>query len=145
MAAECTDRYIDPVSGEMTYADVDAGVRATIAAYNHAVDDGRTDDVVATYCPDGGCDIKALGAHEGHEALRVAYAKVEPRVPQRHLVVNTLITGWDADSALAVSDFVFLVRGDGGWKVQLVGRYNDTLCRTDEGWRFHRREGDFVI
>ena len=37
----------------MTFADVAEGVRATLAAYTHALDDGRTDDVVATFCPDG--------------------------------------------------------------------------------------------
>lgn len=131
------------VRDELRYADVEAGVRAIIAAYNQAVDDGRTDDVVATYCPDGSCDIKALGKHEGHDALRAAYAKVEPKVPQRHLVVNTLLTEWDLDRASAVSDFVFLVRGESGWKTSLVGRYRDVLCRTGDGWRFHRREADF--
>ena len=129
---------------EVRLADVEAGVRAVIAAYNHAVDDGRTDDVVATYCPDGSCDIKALGAHEGHEALRAAYTQVEPTVPQRHLVVNTLLTQWNADEAKAVSDFVFLTRGESGWKVRLVGRYYDTLHSTDHGWRFHHREADFI-
>jgi hypothetical protein len=129
---------------EVRYADVEAGVRAAIAAYNHAVDDGRTDDVVATYCPDGSCDIKALGAHEGHEALRAAYAKVEPRIPQRHLVVNTLLTEWSAEQATAVSDFVFMIRTEPGWQVALVGRYRDMLHRTDAGWRFHRREADFT-
>ncbi|HVT65448.1 MAG TPA: nuclear transport factor 2 family protein [Mycobacteriales bacterium] len=131
-------------SDEVTYADVEAGVRAAIAAYNHAVDDGRTDDVVATYCPDGSCDIKALGAHEGHDALRAAYAKVVPQLPQRHLVVNTLLTEWSAGEAKAVSDFVFMVRGESGWQVSLVGRYRDTLHRADVGWLFHRREADFT-
>ena len=87
------------MSGELTYADVVAGVSATIAAYGHAVDDGRTDDVVATYCPDGGCDIQALGAHQGHDALRAAYRSVhsllmtafEPDVEV--LVVGAGITG----------------------------------------------------
>ena len=51
-----------------TLADVDAGVRAAIAAYTQALDDGRTDDVVATYCPDGVCDIPGMGTHEGHDA-----------------------------------------------------------------------------
>lgn len=129
---------------EVSFAEVEAGVRAAIAAYNQAVDDGRTDDVVATYCADGSCDIKLLGAYEGHEALRAAYRKVEPRTPQRHIVSNTLVTGWSADEATAVSDFMFLTRGEGGWEVRLVGRYRDTLHRAEDGWRFHRREADFV-
>ena len=41
-------------------ADVDAGVRAALAAYTHALDDGRAEDVVATFCPDGVVDIPAV-------------------------------------------------------------------------------------
>src|SRR5690348_9160705 len=59
-----------------TYADVVAGVVAAIAAYAQALDDGRVDDVVATFCFDGSCDIPGLGAHAGHDALREAYEKV---------------------------------------------------------------------
>jgi hypothetical protein len=129
---------------ELRYADVVAGVQATIAAYSQAVDDGRTDDVVATYCADGGCDIQALGAHVGHEALRAAYAKVEPRVPQRHLVFNTHVVKWGEDEARAVSDFVFMFRRDEAWNVMLVGRYDDTLHRDGEAWRFHYRKGVFI-
>ena len=58
----------------LTYADVAEGVRAAIAAYTLALDDGRTDDIVATFCPDGSVDIPGMGAHEGHDALRDAYA-----------------------------------------------------------------------
>ena len=53
----------------MTFAEVVEGVRATLAAYTQALDDGRTDDVVATYCPDGVCEIPGMGTHEGHDAL----------------------------------------------------------------------------
>ena len=132
------------MSSELRYADVVAGVSAAIAAYNHAVDDGRTEEIVDTYCPDGSCSIQALGSHVGHEALRAAYAKVVPQAPQRHLVVNTLVTEWSQDEASAVSDFVFMVPADSGWRVMLIGRYNDTLHRDGERWRFHRREGSFI-
>jgi hypothetical protein len=126
------------------YAAVAEGVRATIAAYTQALDDGRTDDVVATFCPDGGCDIPGLGTYEGHAALREAYARWAPRRPQRHLVVNTLVTDWDDDEARATSDVVFLLQGDDGWAVRLVGRYHDTLHRDGDAWRFHRRTAEFV-
>jgi hypothetical protein len=132
------------MSEQLRYADVVAGVSAAIAAYNHAVDDGRTDDVVATFCADGSCDIQALGAHEGPEALRAAYANVEPRVPQRHLVSGTHVTEWSQDKASATSDFVFLVKRDAGWTIMLAGRYTDELCRDGDVWRFHRRVGTFT-
>jgi hypothetical protein len=128
----------------MTFAEVAEGVRATIAAYTQALDDGRTDDVVATFCPDGGCDIPGLGTHDGHDALRVAYAAVEPHWDQRHLVLNTLVTQWNDREAEATSDVVFLLRGGSGWSIELVGRYHDTLHFDEGTWRFHRRVAEFV-
>jgi ketosteroid isomerase-like protein len=127
----------------MNYADVAEGVRAAIAAYTHALDDGRTDDVVATFCEDGMVDIPGMGTHEGHEALRAAYTKWAPRRPQRHLVVNTHVTDCNDGEAHAVSDVVFLLKGEGGWAVQLVGRYRDTLHDDGGVWRFHRRTATF--
>ncbi len=128
---------------ELTFADVAEGVRATIAAYTQALDDGRTDDVVATFCPDGVCDIPGMGTHEGHEALRAAYAGWAPRRPQRHLVLNTHVIAWSSDEATAISDVVFILQGKSGWAIQLVGRYHDTLHRDGGSWRFHRRVAAF--
>ncbi|HWD55603.1 MAG TPA: nuclear transport factor 2 family protein [Acidimicrobiales bacterium] len=124
-------------------ADVAEGVRTAIATYTHALDDGRTDDLVATYCPDGSCDMPGLGRHEGHDALREAYGGWKPVRPQRHLISNTLVTQWDDDEAQATSDFVFLLRGDHGWAVGVVGRYRDVLHRDGAVWRFHSRVAEF--
>ena len=128
---------------DTTYAEVAEGVRATIAGYTQALDDGRTDDVVTTFCPDGVCDIPGMGTHRGHDALREAYAGWAPRRPQRHLVLNTLVTGWTRDEAEAISDVVFILKGESGWAIQLVGRYRDTLHRDGGTWRFHRRVATF--
>ena len=128
---------------ELSFADVAEGVRATIAAYTQALDDGRTDDVVATFCPDGLIDLPGMGTHEGHDALRTAYAGWAPRRPQRHLVLNTHVTDWSDDEATAVSDVIFVLLGKGGWSIQLVGRYQDTLHRDGGTWRFHRRVATF--
>jgi ketosteroid isomerase-like protein len=128
-----------------TFAEVAEGVRATIAAYTLALDDGRTDDVVATFCADGAIDIPGLGAFEGIDAIRQAYAGWTPRRPQRHLVLNTLVSDWDGTQATAVSDVVFLLMGkDGAWSVQLVGRYTDRLHHDGDGWKFHHRAATFV-
>ena len=127
----------------MSYADVAEGIRATLAAYAHALDDGRTDDVVATFCPDGAVEIPGMGTHEGHEALRVAYDGWKPRRPQRHLVLNTHVTNWSETEAAATSDVIFILQGKAGWAIQLVGRYHDTLHLHDGAWRFHRRVAEF--
>ena len=129
----------------MTRAEVTEGVRTAIAVYTQALDDGRTDDVVDTFCPDGGVEIPGMGSHRGSEALRDAYERWEPRRPQRHLVLNTVVADWSGTEATAVSDVVFLLLGDSGWSVQLVGRYHDTLHHDGDGtWRFHHRAATFV-
>jgi len=128
----------------MDYAYAAEGIRATLAAYAHALDDGRTDDIVATFCPGGTCEIPGLGTHEGHEALRAAFAQWTPRRPQRHVVVNTHVTDWHDDEARAASDVLFLLKGKDGWSVQLVGRYYDVLHRSEGTWRFHRRTAEFI-
>lgn len=132
------------MSNTLSYADVVEGVRAVIAEYTQALDDGRADDVVATFCVDGLCEIPGLGTHKGHEALKAAYRQWAPRRPQRHLVLNTLVSEWSDTEATAISDVVFLLLGKSGWAVQLVGRYHDTLHLDDGAWRFHRRTATFV-
>jgi SnoaL-like protein len=127
-----------------TFADVSEGVRAALATYTQALDDGRTDDVVATFSDDGVCDIPGMGTHEGHDALRQAYTKWAPRRPQRHLVLNTVIEDWSDDEATATSDVVFLLLGDTGWEIKIVGRYRDQLRRQGDVWRFHHRAASFV-
>lgn len=132
-----------PADPELRFADVAEGVKATIAAYAQALDDGRTDDVVATFTADAKVDLGAQGAFEGHDALRDAYAGWVPRRPQRHLVLNTHVVEWDDVDAHAISDVVFLLQGKDGWAVQLVGRYDD-MFRNDAGtWRIRRRRATF--
>ena len=126
-----------------SFAEVAEGVKATLAAYVHALDDGRVDDVVATFCADGGIELPGMGTHEGTDALRAAYAQWVPRMPQRHLVLNTHVTVAGDDEATAVSDVVFLLKVEDRWRVQLVGRYADVLHRDGDSWRFHRRVATF--
>ena len=128
----------------LSSAEVAEGVRAALATYTQALDDGRTDDVVATFCQDGVISLPGMGTHTGRDALREAYAKWTPRRPQRHLVLNTVIRTWSDDEATAVSDVVFMLLGDSGWDIKLVGRYDDVLHRDGATWRFHHRAATFV-
>jgi hypothetical protein len=129
---------------DLTYADVVEGVRAAISRYTLALDDGRTGDVVATFCADGTCTIPGLGTHTGRDALHAAFTSWEPRGPQRHLVLNTLVTDWSSTEARATSDVIFISLGRSGWAIRLVGRYDDVLRREGDEWRFHRRAATFV-
>jgi len=129
---------------QTTFAEVVEGVRAALAVYAQALDDGRTDDVVATFCADGVCEIPGMGTHTGHDALREAYSRWKPRRPQRHLVVNTVVVEWNDHEVTAISDVIFLLQEDAGWAVKLVGRYHDVLHHDGGPWRFHNRTATFV-
>jgi hypothetical protein len=132
------------VGTDTSFADVVAGIGVTIATYTQALDDGRTEDVVATFCPDGSTDMPGLGRQTGHDALRESYDKITPRQPQRHLVLNTAVTDWDDREAQATSDVVLMLYGEGKWSVVLVGRYQDVFHRDGAAWRFHSRVASFT-
>lgn len=129
------------MSGE--YADAVARIRDTIAAYAQAVDDGRTEDIVATFLPDGWVSFPGIDPQHGRDAIRAVYSSV-PKGAQRHLVLNTLITAFDGESATASSDLLFLAKGESGWKVKIVGRYTDKLRKDGDAWLFSSRELVFV-
>lgn len=40
---------------------------------------------------------------------------------------------------------IFILLGDAGWSIQLVGRYHDVLHNDGGSWRFHRRTAEFVM
>ena len=127
---------------ESTQAWVVAGVRAVLGAHTQAQDAGRTDDIVALYTPDGVLDVPGMDPVEGHDALREAFKGWAPTQPQLHLVTNTVVTSaaGNEDEARALSDVVFLQRGEAGWAVGVVGHYDDTLRRQDGTWLLHRRK-----
>ena len=128
---------------ESTDASVAAGVQAAVAAYAQALDDGRVEDLVELFTPDGVSDIAGVGVFEGRDAIRAGYAGFVPTRPQLHLVGNTLVTSQAATEVTATSDLTFFLRGKAGWAVQMVGRYEDTLRLHDGAWRFHRRVTTF--
>ncbi|MFK0113617.1 YybH family protein [Streptomyces sp. NPDC091217] len=130
---------------ETTYAETVAGVRATIGAHTQAQDAGRTDEIVALYTPDAVLEVPGIDLLEGHEAVRQAFKGWEPTQPQLHMVSNTVVTPAGEGEATAVSDVVFLQRGESGWAVQITGRYVDTLRRADGKWLFLRRTTSYQV
>lgn len=126
------------MSGE--YADAVARITRTLASYAHALDDGRTDDAVAAFLPDGVSVLPGYGAIQGHDALRSAYASMKPTAPQRHVVSNIEVTDLDGSSATVLSDLVVLGKRDGRWAVLFVGRYADRLRAEGEAWLFESRD-----
>ena len=130
---------VEVSTANKTYAEVVEHIRAAIADHAQAQDDGRTDDLVALYCPDGVVEVPDVGTYEGRDAIRDAFSGWTPKLPQRHVISNTLVTDWNDHEAKAVSDVVFIQKGESGWAVQVVARYHDTFQQTDGVWLFRRR------
>ncbi|MEU6357276.1 nuclear transport factor 2 family protein [Streptomyces sp. NPDC047072] len=128
-------------SGE---ASVAAAFQSAIAAYAQALDAGRVDDLADLFWADGVAEIAGIGTFEGQEAIRKGYAAFAPAQPQLHLVANTVVTPVSEDEATAVSNLAFFQRGEAGWAVQMVGRYDDVLTRRDGEWRFQKRVTSFL-
>lgn len=59
-------------------------------------------------------------------------------------LLNTSVTGWDADVARATSEVVFVLKGEAERAVELVGRYHDVLHRDGDRWRFHSPVAEFI-
>lgn len=126
-----------------SFADVSASVRQLLGLHAHAQDAGRTDDVVALYTPDAELEFPGQDPVVGGEAIRAAFDGWAPQAPQLHVVANTVVTEWSATTASARSDVVFVSRGDAGWEVRIVGRYEDRFVLTEDGWRLTRRAAEF--
>jgi hypothetical protein len=132
------------MTATLTQAQVAEGVRTAIASYCQALDDGRTADLVATFCADGSAELPGVGNFHGAAALTEAYSRMPSGGGMRHVVVNTLVSDWNDHEATALSDVLVLAKNDGGWGISIVGRYHDTLHFSGGGWRFHARVLTFV-
>ena len=71
-------------------------------------------------------DMPGVGRFVGIDTLRATYEGWKPRAPQRHMVLNTLLTSWSVDAAEAVSDVVFVLLGK---ERRLVGAVRRALPR----------------
>ena len=125
----------------VSYTATATGVRAVIAAYAQAIDEGRHHDVAAMFCEDGSLDLPTAGVVTGREAL-LALLRGGGKSPglSRHLVTGTHVTRWSAHHAVAISDLIVVGRtGGASWGFPAVGRYFDLLHCREGAWRFHAR------
>lgn len=127
-----------------TFAEVFAGVYATVAAHAQCQDAGDTDGIMTLYAPDAVLEVPGMGVYQGTDAIRAAWDAWKPRGLQRHLPVNIVITGWDDTQARATTDVVFLAQGDGGWSVRIVARYHDAFRPAGGRWLLSRRADEYV-
>jgi ketosteroid isomerase-like protein len=123
----------------VTFEQVIEGIRRAQAAYAQALDDGRVGEIADLFTEDGVTDIEGVGVFEGRDAIRTAYAGWAPKVPQRHIVSNVLVTDWNADVATATSDVVLIQLQEAGWVIYMVARYRDSVRNENGTWLFSNR------
>jgi len=113
-------------------------IRELATRYNHAIDDGRAEDWVATFVPDGTFESTALGVHTGIEALRAFAAGYIAAFTGRHCTSDHVVEV-DGDEARSRC-YLILVNNASAPIVSTTAVYDDVLRRTPDGWRFvHRR------
>ncbi len=113
-------------------------IRELVARYNYAIDEGRPEEWVTTFVPDGTFESSALGAHSGAEAL-LAFAKgYISAVSGRHCTSDFVIEV-DGDDARSRC-YLIAVNNAAAPIVSTTAVYEDVLRRTPDGWRFVHRK-----
>jgi hypothetical protein len=113
-------------------------IRELVARYNHAIDEGRPDEWVATFVPDGTFESTALGAHTGSAALREFATGYIAAVVGRHCT-SDFVVEVDGDDARSRC-YLIAVNNAAAPIISTTAVYEDVLRRTPDGWRFVHRK-----
>lgn len=107
-------------------------IQQLYARYNHLIDGGDAEGYAALFTPDG-----SFNNNKGHDAL-VAFIKNRNAPNLRHWNTNLVITP-TAEGASGAVYLMFLNVAERPATVGNAGKYEDTLVRTPQGWRFKTR------
>ena len=121
----------DGKKGSLTAQDY-VEIQMLYAQYNHNIDSGNIEGYVALFTPDG-----SFNNNVGQEGLRT-FMKNRNGGTRRHWNTNLLITPTPEGAKGAV----YLMFVDVGMKppaITSAGRYEDSLVKTAQGWRFKQR------
>lgn len=121
-------------------------VRATIARYCTLNDRRTAVDELMTLFTEDAVMHNATGAIEGWDAISAYYHRFfDGSVTfARHHVMNQVITLVGPGVARHEAYFVAHL-GKGGESRQVFGRYDDTLVKTADGWKFRTKVNDSVL
>ncbi len=111
-------------------------IQQLYARYNNAIDSGDAEGYAATFVPDG-----VFNTFNGHDALVGFIHSWRDRMGganRRHWNTNLTIL----PSAEGASGSVYLLLVDVSVRppaIQAAAKYEDSLVKTPEGWRFKKR------
>jgi uncharacterized protein (TIGR02246 family) len=114
-------------------------IQQLYARYTHAIDASDAEAYAALFTADG-----SFNNNKGRDALLAFIKNRKAGVSMRHLNTNLVITPSPEGAKGAVYN-MFLNVGETNPTVTGFSKYDDTLVKTPEGWRFktrvNRREG----
>jgi len=118
-----------------TLVDIEA-IRKITAQYNRATDEGRLEDWLACWTPDGWFGrSNTTRKYVGREGLTELNRGNE--VSARHVTTDNEIDV-DGDTATQICYLMFLDR-ENGFLPAMFGTYHDRLVRVDGRWLFAER------
>ncbi len=113
-------------------------IRELVARYNYAIDEGRAEEWVATFVPDGTFESTALGTHTGAEALLTFARGYIAAFSGRHCT-SDFVVEVDGDEARSRC-YLIAVNNAAAPIISTTAVYEDVLRRTPDGWRFVHRK-----
>jgi hypothetical protein len=127
MSNDVTQRLVDQIE-----------IRELVARYNYAIDEGRPEEWVSTFVPDGTFESAALGSHTGPDALLAFATGYIAAVEGRHCTTDFVVEV-DGDDARSRC-YLIAVNNSAAPIVSTTAVYEDVLRRTTDGWRFVHRK-----
>jgi hypothetical protein len=109
-------------------------IRELVARYDDAIDEGRPDEWVATFVPDGTFESSALGAHAGGDGLLAFATGHIAAVEGRHCTTD-FVVDVDGDDARSRCSLI-AVSNAAAPIASTTAVHDDVLRRTDDGWLF---------
>ena len=113
-------------------------IRELVARYNYAIDEGRPEEWVATFVPEGTFESSALGTHTGTDALLNFAHGYIAAFTGRHCTSDFVIDV-DGDDARSRC-YLIAVNNAAAPIISTTAVYEDVLRRTPDGWRFVHRK-----
>lgn len=115
-------------------------IRATLAAYCQALDDGRFDDWVEMFTDDVAFAVMDR-LERGPAAVRAFVEPVQQAGSRGRHVLSEPLIAVDGDAATVTTDFCFL---SPELTVTAAGRYHDVMAREGDRWLIAAREIVFL-
>jgi ketosteroid isomerase-like protein len=121
-------------------------IRELIYAYGRALDRRDFIAFAGLFEPQSGMWVGGFGTATGRDEIfrmmdRSIGHQATPVAPTSHHVFTNIQIEVEGNTASATTKWIFVVPGESGapqWR--FLGHYEDEFVRTDEGWRFRRRE-----